>query len=366
MRPSPRPGSRPRSGSRCRPRTRPPPPRRARPGVGPGLTAGRNANQWRRPSSGSAAATAGPVAAGSPAQVEPRPRAIATRSPRMALLVAGPPAPGPTGRRCRAARRRSRRGCVTPSVQPNGLSAGTAVGTTDASIASPRRRRGGEQLDRQPERGRPFELLVGDAGDAGPAVAARRRRPAPDGRGVQPRAERQPGEDHELVDRVVALDVAGRVGLGVAQLLGVLEDLVVRPAILGHRGQDVVRRAVDDAADARDLVGGEVARRAVPRTGMPPATAASNRRAAPVRRAAASRSGPWWAMTCLLAVTTALPAPQRGHDQRPGRLVAAHHLDDDVDLRVGDEVGRRVGQQVGRDAGRAGPVEVADRDAATA
>ena len=44
-----------------------------------------------------------------------------------------------------------------------------------------------------------------------------------------------------------------------------------------------------------------------PRTGIPPPTAASNRSAAPVRRAIASSSGPWWAMTCLLAVTTALP-----------------------------------------------------------
>ena len=67
-------------------------------------------------------------------------------------------------------------------------------------------------------------------------------------------------------------------------------------------------------------------------------------------------------MTCLFAVTTALPAPQRGHDQRPGRLVAAHHLDDDVVLRVGHEVGRRVGQQVAPDAGLPGALQVADGD----
>ena len=41
---------------------------------------------------------------------------------------------------------------------------------------------------------------------------------------------------------------------------------------------------------------------------MPPPTAASNRSAAPVRRAIASSSGPWWARTCLFAVTTGLPA----------------------------------------------------------
>ena len=46
----------------------------------------------------------------------------------------------------------------------------------------------------------------------------------------------------------------------------------------------------------------------------------------------------------------ALAHRQRGGDQRVGRLVAAHQLDDDVDPVVGDEVGRGVGQQLGRQA----------------
>ena len=71
-------------------------------------------------------------------------------------------------------------------------------------------------------------------------------------------------------------------------------------------------------------------------------------------------------MTCLLAVTTALPARSAAEEQGPGGLVAAHDLDDDVDLGVGHEVGRGVGQQVRLDAGRAGAVEVAHRDAAQA
>src|SRR6187431_175396 len=75
------------------------------------------------------------VAAGLPAQVDPTPRAIDTRSDRTAAAAAGPPAPGPsnatrpTGSASTSTRLR------TPSQRPNGDSAGTAVGTTDASIA---------------------------------------------------------------------------------------------------------------------------------------------------------------------------------------------------------------------------------------
>jgi hypothetical protein len=52
-----------------------------------------------------------------------------------------------------------------------------------------------------------------------------------------------------------------------------------------------------------------------------------------------------------------------GHEQRLGRLIAAHHLDDDVDLGIGHEVRRRIGQQIRRDAALAGSVEIADGDA---
>ena len=43
--------------------------------------------------------------------------------------------------------------------------------------------------------------------------------------GAKPRAEREPGEDDQLVHGVVALDVAGRIGLGIAERLGVREDV---------------------------------------------------------------------------------------------------------------------------------------------
>ena len=252
-----------------------------------------------------------PVAGASPAHVEPTPRATATRSPRTALLVAAPPAPGPARRTVPSGSASISTRLVTPSVQPNGLSAGTAVGMTAASMApSRRRRRGRQQLDRQAEGRRALQLAVGDAGDPRPPVTARGRGSAPDGR--RDRASSPNASRARMTSLLTASSPSTsprRVGLGIAQLLGVDEDVVVGPALLGHRGQDVVGRAVDDAADARRprcrrgpgraATGPGCRHRPRPRSGT----------AAPVRRAVASSSGPWWAMTCLLAVTTGLPAP---------------------------------------------------------
>ena len=65
------------------------------------------------------------------------------------------------------------------------------------------------------------------------------------------------GEDAGLVRGVEAVDVEGRVRLGVAELLGVGEDLVERLALVLHAREDVVARAVEDAVDLEDLVAGE-------------------------------------------------------------------------------------------------------------
>ena len=53
-----------------------------------------------------------------------------------------------------------------------------------------------------------------------------------DATGLEPHVEREAGEDHELVDGVVALDVAGRIGLRIAQILRVDEHVAVGPALL--------------------------------------------------------------------------------------------------------------------------------------
>ncbi len=54
----------------------------------------------------------------------------------------------------------------------------------------------------------------------------------------------------ELVGRVEAADVEGRIGLRVARVLRLLQHLGERAALLLHRRQDVVAGAVEDAVDA--------------------------------------------------------------------------------------------------------------------
>ena len=69
------------------------------------------------------------------------------------------------------------------------------------------------------------------------------------------RLEGQLGQDRQLVGGVGAVDVEGRVGLGVAELLGLAQGLLVGQALAGHLGQDEVAGAVDDGGEALDLVG---------------------------------------------------------------------------------------------------------------
>ena len=65
-------------------------------------------------------------------------------------------------------------------------------------------------------------------------------------------------------------------------------------------------------------------------TGTTPATAASKRSWTPASRAAAKSSSPCWAISCLLAVTTCLPAARAPQHVVARRVGAADQLDDDV------------------------------------
>ena len=66
--------------------------------------------------------------------------------------------------------------------------------------------------------------------------------------------EAQGGHDGGLVGGVIAFDVAGRVGFGIALGLSVLEHVVEVEALGGHLVENVVGGAVDDAEHARHLV----------------------------------------------------------------------------------------------------------------
>ena len=74
---------------------------------------------------------------------------------------------------------------------------------------------------------------------------------------VHRRVEREPREDRHLRRRVAPGHVVGRVGLRVAELLGLRERLRVGQPAARHLGEDVVRRAVDDPVDALDVRRGE-------------------------------------------------------------------------------------------------------------
>ena len=69
------------------------------------------------------------------------------------------------------------------------------------------------------------------------------------------RAEGQVGQDRQLLGRIRAVDVHGRVHLGVAQSLGFLDGVGVGNVFLFHLGEDEVAGAVENGRDRFDLVG---------------------------------------------------------------------------------------------------------------
>ena len=67
-------------------------------------------------------------------------------------------------------------------------------------------------------------------------------------------AEREPREQAEFLGGVGAVDVHRRVGFGVAELLGLADDLGEGPGGVGHRAEDVVAGSVENRLDANDFV----------------------------------------------------------------------------------------------------------------
>ena len=133
-------------------------------------------------------------------------------------------------RPARPARRRPRSGCGRrPCPRRAASRAGARSATTAARRrpSSPNAVASSGRMIRPAARAsawsaRPTVVMPGEP--AGPSAPSGPRR---DRRRIEPPAEREPGEDHQLVDRVVALDVGRRVGLRVAQPLRLGEDVGV-------------------------------------------------------------------------------------------------------------------------------------------
>ena len=74
---------------------------------------------------------------------------------------------------------------------------------------------------------------------------------------IDSRAKRHRRQQGQLVGRVHAVDIEGRVGLGIAKLLRLGQHVGEIAAGLAHGGQDIVAGAVQDAVQAGDPVAGQ-------------------------------------------------------------------------------------------------------------
>ena len=167
-------------------------------------------------------------------------------------------------------------------------------------------------------------------------------------------------EDRRLLRGVVALDIGRRVGLGVAERLRLGEDVAEVGSLGVHAVEDVVRRAVDDAHDALHAVAGErVAQRADDRDGAGGGGLVVHLRADLVGRI--EDLGTVGRQQRLVGRDDVRAGVDRLQQVGPGRLDAAHELDDDVGA---DDEGFGIGrEELARQVGLARRVDVADRDA---
>ncbi len=156
--------------------------------------------------------------------------------------------------------------------------------------------------------------------------------------GHDPDPEGDRGDDGGLGRGVVPLDVRGGVAFGVAQALRLAEGVGVGRTRLGHAGEDVVRRAVDDAHDAVDALAGE-------RLAQRPDERDATRHGCLEQQVDAGLLGGREQVRAdvgqqlLVAGDHRLARLERGEHQLACRLDAADDLDDDVDLGVDHDPG---------------------------
>ena len=132
---------------------------------------------------------------------------------------------------------------------------------------------------------------------------------------------------------VDAFDVEGRIGLRVAERLGLDEAIGEAAALVAHLGQDEVAGAVDDAGDPFDMVGRQaLAHRLDDRD------AAGHRRLEAHHHPPLARGGEDLVAVAgdqgLVGGHHVLAVGDGPEHQFKRRGVAADQLDDDLDLRV--------------------------------
>ena len=204
----------------------------------------------------------------------------------------------------------------------------------------------GEQLDHRPHVAGTGDVGGGDLRDAF----------AIDVGGSDARVERQAGQDRCLGRGVEPLDVGRRIGLGVAQLLGLLERLGEAGARGVHPVEDEVGGAVDDPEHAGHLVACQrLAQRTQDRDGtghsrLVVEVSLGLRGRLEERRTVLGEQG-------LVGRHHAGAILERGQDERPGRLDAADHLHHHVDVVTRHQPDRVGGQQPVGDLDVAGRVE---------
>ncbi len=168
------------------------------------------------------------------------------------------------------------------------------------------------------------------------------------------------GEDGGLGGGVEALDVGGRVGLGVPEGGGLVEGLLIPGTRRIHFVEDEVRRAVDDAHHPVDLVAGEgLAQRADQRDGAGDGGLVVE--VLVVLLGGRVQGGTVLGEQRLVGGDDGGAVLEGGGDEGPGGLDPADHLDHHVDVTAFDE-GGGVGGDQGRVDALPDPVGSADGD----
>ena len=191
-----------------------------------------------------------------------------------------------------------------------------------------------------------------------------------DGVEVHRAAEHDAGKDRELVGGVDPVDVGGRVGFRIAELLRLLQHRAEFPRLAGlhglvHRRHDVVAGAVQDAVDAADAVAGEaLAQRlddgdAAGDGGLVTEVAIRLPRSVRQRRAVVGEQR-------LIGRYQVLAVGEGRLGERPRRaLRAADQLEHDVDGGKGGELPRRRPANRARRARPRGPCLLSRAETAT-